>query len=534
MALEKKKKGAQSARLSFCQIPHSCVLHSFSHFSLLDMKTPLLIFQVSISVPPPGHFVGDGADGSDVISAQLSLIHLHDTPTLWALLQASHASAKAASLLEPPPLLLVGRTARSASNYTSTSIPSTAAIAEDEEEEASNGGVSKSENRAIDGPDKYWLHVVGTSCFLPRSDKIGVEWLHAFVCAAHGLPTTTAGSAQGTHFLDYACQQTGAGNMPKLQLVHEATALNVQSRVSKARQALLERQARLGPRSSSSSSSSSGGHRRHNNNSSPTAAAATGAGASSPSTSGEGSMVIIEGDPGCGKSMLLAHFLTRATLRPDPTGPQATAAASHSRSEADLDEDEDEGGGGDESDPSRAAPPFFVTAASPFHTRPFGVWCTILQQWLDFVAAAEKKKGKLSQNKSQEQLEAANLNAANNSDNASRREANSAAEAGRQARTTLCLELLPHSLRAAHAWRLNALVGVDCEAVRLRSRTTTTNAGSSGSSSGNGNSDGTESLAQFHKASLVVLCVYFSSRNLEKEKHLLPSPNLFPFIPSNA
>jgi len=241
-------------------------------------------------------------------------------------------------------------------------------------------------------------------------------------------------------------------------------------------------------------------------------------------------MVIVEGDPGCGKSMLLAHFLTRATLRPDPTGPQAATASSHNRSDADLDEDDDEdaeeGGVGDESDPSRAAPPFFVTAASPFHSRPFGVWCTILQQWLDFVAAAEKKKGKLSQNKSLETLEANLLSSANNNSNSnsapnasvsadhSRREASSVAEAGRQARTTLCLELLPHSLRAAHAWRLNALVGVDCEAVRLRSRTAT-NAGSGGSGSGGGGGGGAESPAQSRKASLVVLCVDFCVHPLD-------------------
>jgi hypothetical protein len=63
---------------------------------------------------------------------------------------------------------------------------------------------------------------------------------------------------------------------------------------------------------------------------------------------------MVEGDPGCGKSNLLARFMSRAAVKL-PYG--------------------------------KEAPPFFVTTALPFHPRPFGVWCAILQQYLDLAVA---------------------------------------------------------------------------------------------------------------------------------------------------
>jgi hypothetical protein len=225
--------------------------------------------------------------------------------------------------------------------------------------------------------------------------------------------------------------------------VPAAAALNVQSRLSVARQALLERQARLGPRQAAAAARLRGG---------------------------DGGVVLVEGDPGCGKSTLLAHFFTRATLRPDPL---PCAAAGPKTTDAKGSEDDAEDGGGGGGGGRSAPPPFFATAASPFHSRPFGVWCTVLQQWLDFAAAADKRGSKAGRDKSSD-LPAYSPSSGRSSGGSvsadhSRREASSA-EAGRQARTTLCLELLPPHLRANHAWRLNALVGVDCEAVRLRSR----------------------------------------------------------------
>lgn len=146
----------------------------------------------------------------------------------------------------------------------------------------------------------------------------------------------------------------------------------------------------------------------------------------------------------------------------------------------------------------------------------------ILQQWLDFVAAADTRGQNNGQDKTNQVLggdakkpphandyrpaSSRSSGGSGGSDKHSRRAA-SCAEAGRHARTTLCLELLPPPLRATHAWHLNNLVGVDCERRGVRPT-----GGNNSSSSGNGsgrhvNGGGAVAEAQRIKDSLVVLYV---------------------------
>jgi hypothetical protein len=144
----------------------------------------------------------------------------------------------------------------------------------------------------------------------------------------------------------------------------------------------------------------------------------------------------------------------------------------------------------------------------------------VLQQWLDFAAAADKRGGQAGRDKSSD-LPAYSPSSGRSSGGSvsadhHRREASSAAEAGRQARTTLCLELLPPHLRANHAWRLNALVGVDCEAVRLRSRGGGGNGGGHSSSHSSGGGSGGGALAEAERVTDVLGVLYALVRALAK------------------
>jgi hypothetical protein len=117
----------------------------------------------------------------------------------------------------------------------------------------------------------------------------------------------------------------------------------------------------------------------------------------------KGSVVVVEADPGAGKTSLIAHFATFHTLKP-MVNPSSTSFFNKSSSDNVSSKSNTNNGGEPSSSSTTSAasqqqqqpqpsismrglpPPFFLTAAVPFHPRAFGVWCTIIMQALDFLA----------------------------------------------------------------------------------------------------------------------------------------------------
>ena len=295
------RASAMSKRNSVTGVGLGAVVSHVQNQNLLHRSPDRSATQPGDFVPPTAVTVAVAAWASLVVELgdapgakgpELDPLELEGIADFMALLEAVHAAAEREGLLEGP--------AHAAGRHSTVD---SKAIAEGDERDSGFTGFQQH------GPEHFLLHIVGTRYFLPRS-AVSVRWLRAFVCRAHGLPA---------HNDEVPLAFSGDGVAAKLQLVHESAALNLQSRACVARFVLLEKHALLVDK-------------------------------------GMGNVVLVEGDPGCGKTDVLASTLDNATLQPTE---------------------------------DVVPPPFLVATASAFHSRPYGCWCGAVQQLLDLLSARD-------------------------------------------------------------------------------------------------------------------------------------------------